>query len=74
MVMRPEPWGAALDSLTAGHDRLPRLVVPTPAGVPMTQGLARELAADLQQIPFEVEPLRLDEPERGHVEVVVMDV
>ncbi|HEY8471340.1 MAG TPA: tRNA (guanosine(37)-N1)-methyltransferase TrmD [Natronosporangium sp.] len=41
MVMRPEPWGEALDALAG--DR-PRLVVPTPAGVPFTQRLARELA------------------------------
>jgi tRNA (guanine37-N1)-methyltransferase len=41
MVMKPEPWGEALDEL------LPEgatLVVPTPAGVPFTQALARELA------------------------------
>jgi tRNA (guanine37-N1)-methyltransferase len=46
MVMRPEPWGTALDAVTAGHDRLPRLVVPTPAGRPMSQELAGELAAE----------------------------
>jgi tRNA (guanine37-N1)-methyltransferase len=52
MVMRPEPWGEALDVLTApvepgkepaAGDR-PRLVVPSPAGVPFTQALAHELA------------------------------
>jgi tRNA (guanine37-N1)-methyltransferase len=43
MVMRPEPWGEALDAL--GGER-PRLVVPTPAGVPFRQPLARELAAE----------------------------
>jgi tRNA (guanine37-N1)-methyltransferase len=34
MVMLPEPWGRALDDLVpeAGTARLPRLVVPTPAG------------------------------------------
>ena len=40
MVMRPEPWGQALDSLEPGH-----LVVPSPAGVPFTQALARRFAA-----------------------------
>ncbi|HEY1485312.1 MAG TPA: tRNA (guanosine(37)-N1)-methyltransferase TrmD [Micromonosporaceae bacterium] len=41
MVMRPEPWGLALDALsTAGS----HLVVPSPAGVPFTQKLAYELA------------------------------
>lgn len=44
MVMRPEPWGAALDELGAGGS--PRLIVPSPAGVPMTQALAGELAAE----------------------------
>ncbi|MEJ3744146.1 tRNA (guanosine(37)-N1)-methyltransferase TrmD [Actinomycetes bacterium KLBMP 9797] len=42
MVMRPEPWGAALDAL-AGETA--RLVVPTPAGAPFTQAIAHELAA-----------------------------
>lgn len=41
MVMRPEPWGEALDSL-AGESS--RLVVPTPAGVPFRQATAHELA------------------------------
>ena len=41
MVMRPEPWGEALDSLIA-----PETVVifPSPAGEPFTQATARELA------------------------------
>jgi tRNA (guanine37-N1)-methyltransferase len=57
MVMRPEPWGEALDALRppdgpgrpAGPDEPgapPRLVVPSPAGVPFTQALAHELAAE----------------------------
>jgi len=40
-VMKPEPWGEALDEV------LPEgatLVVPTPSGAPFTQALARELA------------------------------
>ena len=42
MVMRPEPWGEALDAvLPAGA----RLVVPSPAGVPFTQAMAAEFAA-----------------------------
>jgi tRNA (guanine37-N1)-methyltransferase len=41
MVMRPEPWGEALDAL-AGEATV--LVVPTPSGQPFTQGLAEELA------------------------------
>jgi tRNA (guanine37-N1)-methyltransferase len=43
MVMRPEPWGFALDELGPGPGRL---VVPSPAGVPFTQRLAHELAAE----------------------------
>lgn len=41
MVMRPEPWGEALDAL-AGDGTV--LVVPTPSGRPFTQALAKELA------------------------------
>jgi tRNA (guanine37-N1)-methyltransferase len=57
MVMRPEPWGAALDAVLAAEpapardapagpprDRRPVLVVPTPSGRPFTQQLATELA------------------------------
>jgi tRNA (guanine37-N1)-methyltransferase len=45
MVMRPEPWGAALDTLVPeGTDPLPTLVVPSPAGQPLTQTLAHTLA------------------------------
>ena len=42
MVMRPEPWGAALASV-AGPESM--LVVPSPAGRPFTQADAHELAA-----------------------------
>jgi tRNA (guanine37-N1)-methyltransferase len=51
MVMRPEPWGAALDELAA-PDRIGagRLVVPSPAGVPFSQALAHGLAAEPQLI------------------------
>jgi len=46
MVMKPEPWGEALDSIVgdAASDAL--LVVPSPAGEPFTQAIARELAAE----------------------------
>jgi len=43
MVMRPEPWGLALDDLA--NDRS-RLVVPSPAGVPFDQALAAGLAEE----------------------------
>ncbi|PYC79149.1 tRNA (guanosine(37)-N1)-methyltransferase TrmD [Streptomyces tateyamensis] len=47
MVMKPEPWGEALDAVLAAGpaDQVPTLVVPTPSGVPFTQELAQELAA-----------------------------
>jgi tRNA (guanine37-N1)-methyltransferase len=41
MVMKPEPWGEALDSLASAGAIL---VVPTPAGQPFTQSVAEELA------------------------------
>ncbi|GAA0632783.1 tRNA (guanosine(37)-N1)-methyltransferase TrmD [Kutzneria viridogrisea] len=48
MVMKPQVWGEALDAVCApdAEGRLPRLVVPTPAGRPFTQAVARELAAE----------------------------
>jgi tRNA (guanine37-N1)-methyltransferase len=39
MVMRPEPWGQALDAVGAGT-----LIVPSPVGKPFTQADAHELA------------------------------
>jgi len=45
MVMKPEPWGRALDRLQ-GPTAAPRLVVPTPAGRPFTQALAEELSRE----------------------------
>ncbi|HEU5109346.1 MAG TPA: tRNA (guanosine(37)-N1)-methyltransferase TrmD [Micromonosporaceae bacterium] len=45
MVMRPEPWGEALDALAPAGTGA-RLVVPTPAGRPLRHDLAAELAAE----------------------------
>ncbi|MCK7627097.1 tRNA (guanosine(37)-N1)-methyltransferase TrmD [Streptomyces sp. RS10V-4] len=45
MVMKPEPWGEALDAVLASGEGEPVLVVPTPSGVPFTQQLAVELSA-----------------------------
>jgi tRNA (guanine37-N1)-methyltransferase len=44
MVMRPEPWGLALDEVVPAGGA--RLVVPSPAGRPFTQQMAHELAAE----------------------------
>jgi tRNA (guanine37-N1)-methyltransferase len=46
MVMRPEPWGEALDEITSDAETVPQLVVPTPSGVPFTQAKARAYAAE----------------------------
>ena len=48
MVMKPEPWGAALDAVleAGGPTEAPVLLVPTPSGIPFTQALALELAAE----------------------------
>jgi tRNA (guanine37-N1)-methyltransferase len=45
MVMRPEPWGLALDALTAGQDD-PRLLVLSPSGRTFDQSLAHELVEE----------------------------
>jgi tRNA (guanine37-N1)-methyltransferase len=51
MVMRPEPWGEALDSLldgpvdaAAAASTPATIIVPSPAGAPFTQATARALA------------------------------
>jgi tRNA (guanine37-N1)-methyltransferase len=46
MVMKPQVWGEALDAVCApaADGTVPRLVVPTPAGRPFTQEMAREYA------------------------------
>ena len=43
MVMRPEPWGEALDAILPEHAQ-PLLVIPTPSGTPLTQAIAIEWA------------------------------
>ncbi|MFF5209874.1 tRNA (guanosine(37)-N1)-methyltransferase TrmD [Streptosporangium sp. NPDC000396] len=47
MVMKPEPWGEAIDTvLAADPAERPRIIVPTPSGVPFTQKLAMEYARE----------------------------
>ena len=46
MVMKPEPWGEALDAIAGEGPSDALLVVPSPAGEPFTQQTARELAAE----------------------------
>lgn len=43
MVMRPEPWGEALDEILPQHAQ-PLVVIPTPSGTPLTQAMAADLA------------------------------
>jgi tRNA (guanine37-N1)-methyltransferase len=45
MVMRPEPWGEALDALIPAG-QTPRLVLPSPAGVSFTQETAARYALE----------------------------
>lgn len=47
MVMRPEPWGEALDALVPSQGvATPRMIVPSPSGFPFTQAYARDLSAE----------------------------
>ncbi|WP_029149713.1 tRNA (guanosine(37)-N1)-methyltransferase TrmD [Microbacterium indicum] len=49
MVMKPEPWGEALDAVFGAADPDPFegvLIVPTPSGEVFTQRTARELAQE----------------------------
>ena len=48
MVMRPEPWGEALDQVmsTGEHGAVPHLLVPGPGGVPFSQAMAHRLVAE----------------------------
>jgi tRNA (guanine37-N1)-methyltransferase len=48
MVMKPEPWYAALAAIAAagGPAERPRVIVPTPSGRLLTQDLVEELAAE----------------------------
>ena len=49
MVMKPEPWAAALDAVAAQGGSasmpVPHLIVPGPGGIPFTQAMAHDLAA-----------------------------
>ncbi|MDI2033985.1 tRNA (guanosine(37)-N1)-methyltransferase TrmD [Paenarthrobacter nitroguajacolicus] len=51
MVMKPEPWAQALESIAEGHDGTkPVLIVPSPAGERFNQALAYELAEEKQLV------------------------
>lgn len=44
MVMKPEPWGEALDQIVTDAATPPIFIFPSPAGERFTQATARELA------------------------------
>ena len=46
MVMKPEPWGEALDEILADGADDPLVIFPSPAGEVFTQARARELAEE----------------------------
>ncbi|WP_394769424.1 tRNA (guanosine(37)-N1)-methyltransferase TrmD [Lacisediminihabitans sp.] len=54
MVMRPEPWGDALDSILyaseAQHAEPPVIIFPSPAGELFSQSMAHELALERQLV------------------------
>lgn len=52
MVMKPEPWGDTLDAILANPEssQRPVLIVPSPAGEPFTQAVAKEFSREEQLI------------------------
>jgi tRNA (guanine37-N1)-methyltransferase len=54
MVMKPEPWGEALDSILYASEaqgaESPVIIFPSPAGELFTQSLANELASERQLV------------------------
>jgi tRNA (guanine37-N1)-methyltransferase len=67
MVMKPEPWGEALDAVIGSGEEEgePVIVVPTPSGRPFTQ----ELAVELSEKPWAVfAPARYEGIDRRVVE------
>ena len=46
MVMKPEPWAQALESVAQDPQKKPVLIVPSPAGERFNQALAYELAEE----------------------------
>lgn len=77
MVMKPEPWGLALDKiLESAGDARPLLIVPSPAGVMFNQALAYELAEQEEHIVFAparyegIDERVLDWAQEGHFRVM----
>ena len=64
MVMKPEPWGEALDSLDRSARAARCSSCPTPAGERFTQAVARDLAAR-EHLVFSLREIRGDRPAGG---------
>ena len=67
MVMRPEPWFAAVEALRAAAAPSGRAVLLTPQGRPFTQAIARELAAEPRLILMAARYEGIDERVREHL-------
>jgi tRNA (guanine37-N1)-methyltransferase len=72
MVMKPEPWGEAVDALVP-PGRAARLVLPSPAGVPFTQATAAQYARESHLVfacgRYEGIDARVAEEARGRMAV-----
>ena len=72
MVMKPDPWGEALDALVP-PGRPARLVLPSPAGVPFTQATAAQYAGESHLVfacgRYEGIDARVAEEARGRMAV-----
>ena len=67
MVMKPEPWGDALDAVIESSSAPagpPVLVVPTPSGMPFDQAVAEQLDPG-RVARLRVRPLRRHRPAGG---------
>jgi tRNA (guanine37-N1)-methyltransferase len=75
MVMSPQPWGEALDTLLTDASTL---IVPTPSGQTFTQGFAAELALRSHLVfacgRYEGIDARVVEHFRGRVEVLEISI
>lgn len=46
MVMKPEPWALAMESIVQDSDRRPKLLIPTPSGTVFSQAHAQRLSQE----------------------------
>jgi tRNA (guanine37-N1)-methyltransferase len=78
MVMRPEPWGDALDGLVGGDPDRPVLIVPTPSGERFSQRLAEQLAGEPRLViacgRYEGIDARVVEDARGRYRVLELSL